>query len=212
MRSMRTTTWRYRSAIALGLTLAVAALVTASACASDDTLTASPPRATTTTTIPFANFVEMYYTPPSKAFELLAPGTRPQGHDIADSVVQGIVEIDGPCLYIHQLENWGDGGFHRDGSGAIHTYLLALPYTMTRYDSQTRSLWVERGGPIANGDKATVAGREDESIRPFDMCPLANRGRISGSLVPGLPEILCRGDGHGISGWVPGAGEEQPCV
>lgn len=132
--------------------------------------------------------------------------------DRADDVVHGIVEIDDACLYIHQLETWGDGGLRRDSSGAMYTYLLALPYTLTRYEHQTKSLWYDQHGPIANGDEATAFGWLHEPDRPSEACPLASGGKLSGELIPGLAEILCRGDGVGITGVVPGAGEDQPCV
>lgn len=201
----------------LALTLTIAALIVASACDADESqstsasLDTNAPITTTTTTIPFADFVEMYYKMPVDKLDLLAPDKRPEEHDVADDVIHGIVEIDSPCPYIHQLETWDDGSFHRDSTGAIQTYLLALPYTLTRYEPQTQRLWVEQHGPIANGDKATAVGRLD-AVEPSERCPLAVGGRLVGTLIPGLAEILCQGDGVGVSGWMPGAGEDQPCV
>ena len=195
------------------MVLAIVALFFLSACGADEkpnTSTAPVAEALTaaTTTVPFADFVEMYFFKPAYRQR----GTNHMSMDRANEVVHGIVEIDGSCLYMHQLETWGNGGLRRDSSGATYTYLLALPYTLTRYDPQTQSLWYGPNGPIVNGDMATAFGWLHEADRPFEGCPLASGGKLSGALVPGLAEILCKGDGVGISGVVPGAGEDQPCV
>ncbi len=204
--------------VRLAQTLTIAALIVASACDADESQSTSASLntnaliTTTTTTIPFADFVEMFYKMPVDQLDLLTPDKRPEGHDIPDDVVHGILEIAGPCAYIHQLQTWVDGGLHRDASGVVQSYLLALPYNLTHYDPSTQSLWVEQQGPMVNGDKVTAVGRIPEHAVPSEHCPLAFGRQLRGSLIPGLSEILCRGDGAGISGWMPGAGESQPCV
>lgn len=200
---------RARAASALALVIAV--LTAASACGGDQAPQVSTAAATTTTTIPFGNFVGMNHVVPRDELLQMDPERWPESHDVLGDVVHGIVEIDGPCLYIHQLETWGDGGFYRDSYGVIQTYLLKLPYNLTRYDSRTQSLWVDGKGPITKGSKATAFGLPTPN-RYSEACPLANSGALSGSLVPGVAEILCRGDGVGITGVMPGAGEDQPCV
>ncbi|WP_419838244.1 hypothetical protein [Candidatus Poriferisodalis sp.] len=197
------------------LTLTVAAFVVAAACATDESSEESPP---THTTIPFADFVGMYSSLHLDNIALLPPDRRPGQHDIPDDIVHGKIEIDGPCLYIQQLETWGDGGFYRDSSGAIQTYLLALPYNTTRYDPQTQSLWAGQYGPIANRDTVTAFGDLESDLPKeffadqFETCPLANGGRLSGTLVPGLAEVKCRGDGKGVAGMLVGAEDGLACV
>lgn len=204
MHRSRAAMTRCRVVASLAQALAILALTAVSACGADQAGEAATTAATTTTTIPFADFVEMYF--------YLPDDRQTDAMDRANDVVHGIVETDGTCLYIHQLETWGGGGLYRDSSGAVHTYLLALPYTLTRYDPQTQTLWYGQNGPIANGDKATAFGWLHEPDRPSEACPLAGGRKLSGELVPGLAEILCRPDGVGISGVVPGAEEYQPCV
>ena len=199
---------------AVVLTLTVAALVVAAACTADESSEETPP---THTTIPFADFVGMYYSLPSDKLALLAPGGMGRD-DIPSDVVHGEIKIDGPCLYIQQLETWGDGGFYRDSSGAIQTYLLALPYNTTRYDPQTQSLWSGQYGLIANRDVATAFGSlasvlpKERLADQFETCPLANGGELIGALVPGLAEVKCRGDGKGIAGLLVGAENDLACV
>ena len=74
----------------------------------------------------------------------------------------GYLIIEEP--YVHVLEtehDWGQGfdpGLRRDGNGRLLYSMIMLPRPGTRYDPDTRSLWVHDEGPMTDGDHVSVGG------------------------------------------------------
>ena len=74
----------------------------------------------------------------------------------------GYLIIEEP--YVHVLatdHDWGQGvdpGLFRDDDGRLQYYMIMLPRPGTRYDPDTRSLWVYDEGPMTDGDHVSASG------------------------------------------------------
>ncbi len=114
---------------------------------------------TTTTAI---NISPLAAEAPLAAFKGMWDHDPADGGHMAD--LRGYLFIEEP--YVHVLPGC-IGGEHgavqrldRDANGALQYSMLLLPRPGTRYNSQTRSLWVYDQGPMTDGDYVLVGGGE----------------------------------------------------
>jgi len=74
----------------------------------------------------------------------------------------GYLVIEEP--YVHVLETeryWGQGGdpgLARGEDASLLYSMIMLPRPGTRYEPETRSLWVHHEGPMTDGDHVWVSG------------------------------------------------------
>ncbi len=82
----------------------------------------------------------------------------------------GYLIIEEPYVHLLATEpEWEDDvdpGLSRGARGELLYFLLLLPHPATRYDSQTRSLWMFDEGPMTDGDHVWVSGGDGH--RPLD--------------------------------------------
>lgn len=116
--------------------------------------TPSTPAPTTTTSAPLAQFEGMW------SYE--------RGDMSHDAELCGYLIIEEP--YVHVLATdvgWDpdtDSGLRRhEADGSLVYYWVLLPRSGTRYDPQTRSLWVWDNGPMTDGDHVSVGGSQEGS-------------------------------------------------
>ena len=83
------------------------------------------------------------------------------GHSAA---LCGYLIIEEPYVHVLQTEReWGhevDPGLARSEDGSLLYAMIMLPRPGTRYDPETRSLWVYGEGPMTDGDHVLVGGGE----------------------------------------------------
>ncbi len=79
--------------------------------------------------------------------------------------VCGYLIIEEP--YVHVLSTYSHGGaqqsepqskLQRRGEGDLIYFMLMLPRPDTRYDPDSRSLWINDNGPFTDGDHVSVGG------------------------------------------------------
>ncbi|WP_419839161.1 hypothetical protein [Candidatus Poriferisodalis sp.] len=88
------------------------------------------------------------------------------GDDAADARVCGYLIIEDPYIHVLVTETIGESapdssiepGLSRDDDGNLIYSWINLPRSGTRYDPQTRSLWVWDVGPMTDGDHVSVGG------------------------------------------------------
>ena len=116
--------------------------------------TTTTPASTTSTSAPLAQFEGMW------SYEL--------GDMSEDAELCGYLIIEEP--YVHVLATgfgWDpdiDPGLRRhESDGSLVYYWVLLPRSGTRFDPQTRSLWVWDAGPMTDGDHVSVGGSQESS-------------------------------------------------
>ena len=75
-----------------------------------------------------------------------------------DAEAEGILLIEGPCVYILDDFTRLLPGMPLEELPEPELIFVELPRRQTRYDSETQSIWVHDEGPMTNGDRVQVGG------------------------------------------------------
>lgn len=121
-------------------TAAVVVAVACSAAAEDESASATTQGAVTPGGEP-AQFVSMW--------------GHERGDESHDALLEGTLVIEAPCVYVV-----GSIGYEQSGEPRFDRSLLQLPRSGTRYDAETREVWVWDEGPLVTGDQVGAGGGE----------------------------------------------------
>ena len=96
-----------------------------------------------------------------------------EGDPFHDAQVQGLLLIEGPCVYIMDDYAWhlvlpGRPPEEEELPEPVRIF-LELPRDQTRYDPETETIWVGDDVPMTSGDRVT-AGGGGASRTPPDAC------------------------------------------
>ena len=111
----------------------------------------------------------------------------------------GHLIIEEPYVYLLVTEHaWGDGsdpGLLRDDDGRLQYYMIMLPRPGTRYDADTRSLWVYDEGPMTDGDHVWASGGQGHRHPDWGEPDLHQRNvwRANGMGLANEPHSPCFG-------------------
>lgn len=86
--------------------------------------------------------------------------------------IEGILLIEDPCVYVIDDYAWLlPGTLPEDLPEPIRIF-VNLPRQHTRYDTGTKSIWINNDGPMANGDRVELVGGGINPNLP-DVCSAA---------------------------------------
>ena len=106
--------------------------------------------------------------PPAAPVETVLPDRRVVSDPFAgmwdlkepthDAAAEGILLIEGPCVYILNDFTWLLPEVPLEELPEPKLIFIELPREQTRYDPETQSIWVHDQGPMTSGDRVQVGG------------------------------------------------------
>ena len=86
-----------------------------------------------------------------------------------DAEVEGILLIEGPCVYVIDDYAWLLPGTFPEELPEPTRIFVNMPRQRTLYDTSTESIWINDNGPMTNGDRVELVGGGINPSLP-DVC------------------------------------------
>ena len=86
-----------------------------------------------------------------------------------DAEVEGILLIEGPCVYVIDDYAWLLPGTFPEELPEPTRIFVNMPRQHTLYDTSTESIWINDNGPMTNGDRVELVGGGINPSLP-DVC------------------------------------------
>lgn len=102
-----------------------------------------------------------------------------EGDPFPDAQLQGLLLIEGPCVYVVDDYAWnlllpGRPPKEEELPDPVRVF-VSLPRAQTSYDPESETIWVGDQGPMTSGDRVTAGGGGFDRVPP-DACSVDDDG------------------------------------